>query len=113
MSCAVIRSRSGALDASLYDIANTQLPPDLLSRNPSAFESEARIAGYDEECANAGKGSRHVLDYAVREIFLVRSGLRLSKGSTASEGLSASERGVDDFVAKPFIAAGVTGTSRR
>jgi hypothetical protein len=55
-----------------------------------ALVGEGRIAGDDEEPADAGERGDDLLDHAVGEIFLLRSPLIFAKGSTAIDGLSGS-----------------------
>ena len=53
-------------------IAHAKLSPDLLHIDGLALVSETRIAGDDEQPADAGEGGDDVLDHAVDEIFLLR-----------------------------------------
>src|SRR5882672_9703893 len=53
-------------------IADAKLMPDLLHIDRLPFVREARIAGDDEEPADAGERGDDFLDHAVDEIFLLR-----------------------------------------
>jgi hypothetical protein len=56
--------------SSFEDIADAQLAADLLYIYRLAFVGETRIAGDDEEPADARQCSDDLLDHPIREIFL-------------------------------------------
>src|ERR1700730_8473611 len=62
------------------DIADPQLAPDFFHINGLALVRKTRIAGDDEEPADAGERSDDLLDHAVDEIFLLRITAHIGKG---------------------------------
>ena len=59
-------------DRAFEHIPHAELAPDLLHIDRSTLVGEARIAGDDEEPADARERGDDLLDHAVGEIFLLR-----------------------------------------
>jgi len=68
-------------------IADAQLAADLFHIDGLALVRKARIAGDDEEPADAGKRSDDLLDHAVGEIFLLRVAAHIRKGQHCNRRL--------------------------
>jgi hypothetical protein len=60
-------------------VPDCELAPDLLYIDGLALVGEGRIAGDDEEPADAGERGDDLLDHAVREIFLLRVAAHILK----------------------------------
>jgi hypothetical protein len=61
-------------------IADAELTPDLFHVNGAPLVGKGRIAGDDEEPADAGKGGDDLLDHPVDEIFLLRVAAHIGEG---------------------------------
>src|SRR5216684_6136691 len=61
-------------------IPDTELAPDLLHIDRLAFVGETRIAGDDEEPADAGESGDDLLYHAVGEILLLRIAAHIGEG---------------------------------
>src|SRR6516165_3418981 len=73
ISCAVIRTRPAALRTEpSRTLARAQFAADPLHLDGLTFVGKARIAGDDEQPANAAQGRDDFLDHAVGKIFLLR-----------------------------------------
>jgi len=62
------------------DIADAELATDLLHIDRLALVGEARIAGDDEEPADAGERRDDLLNHAVGEVVLLRIGAQIGEG---------------------------------
>src|SRR5712671_4657341 len=69
--CSNAHALAGLAHGAFQDVAYAQLPADLLHVYSPPFVSEARIAGDNEEPADARKRSDDLLDHSVAEIFLL------------------------------------------
>src|SRR6516162_3061429 len=63
---------AGFAHRALEDVADAELPPDLLHVDRLALVGETRIAGDHEQPADARERSDDLLDHAICEIFLLR-----------------------------------------
>ena len=76
-----MRTRFSALSHRPFeDIADTELAADLLHVDCPALVREGRIAGDDEEPADAGKRGDDLLDHAVGEVFLLGIAAHIGEG---------------------------------
>src|SRR5262249_34417468 len=71
---------SGFADAAFEDITDAEFAADLLHVDPMAFVNEGRVAGDDEQPANAGECRDDLLDHAVGKIFLLRVAAHIREG---------------------------------
>src|ERR1700720_637921 len=60
-------------------VAHAELAPDLLHVDRLALVGEARIAGDDEEPADAGERRDDLLDHAVGEVLLLRAAAHIGE----------------------------------
>ena len=67
-----MRTRPPAFRTSFEHVTYSELAPDLLHIDGLAFVHKTRIAGDDEQPADAGERGDDLLDHAVGEIFLLR-----------------------------------------
>ena len=77
-------------NAALQHVSRAQLFPNLPYIDRLAFVLEARISSDDQKLGKARQLGDDVLGNAVAEIVLLGSPLRLTKGSTATQGRSGS-----------------------
>jgi hypothetical protein len=61
-------------------VAHAEFAPDLLHVDGLALVREARIAGDDEQPADAGQCRGDLLDHTVGEIFLLRVAAHIGEG---------------------------------
>ena len=71
---------AGLAHRAFEHIAHAELAPDLLHIDRLALVGEARIAGDDEEPADARERGDDLLDHAVDEIFLLRVAAHIGEG---------------------------------
>src|SRR5215831_4204699 len=83
---------AGLAHRAFEGIANTQLAADLLYVYGLAFVREARIAGDDEEPADAGERGDDLLDHAVGEIFLLGVAAQILEGQHRNRRLIGEGR---------------------
>src|SRR5713101_3506849 len=78
---------SGCLAHTTFQqIADAELTPDLFDIDGPPFVSKARIAGDDEQQPEPRECRSDVVDYAVREIVLLRIGAQVGEGENGDRG---------------------------
>ena len=70
--CGNAHAVAGLAHRAFEHVAHTQFAADLLHIDAAALVGEGRIAGYDEQPADAAEGSDNFFDHPIGEVFLLR-----------------------------------------